>query len=88
MNEIDSEEHPALRDLPLLRFLSAEVRRQVVARFVPAAHPFGSVIVREGEPADAFYVLVSGRARVVKAILASPFSSVRASPCATTSPLR
>jgi HlyB family type I secretion system ABC transporter len=67
MNGIISEEHPALRDLPLLRFLSAEVRRQVVARFVPAAHPFGSVIVREGEPADAFYVLVSGRARVVKA---------------------
>lgn len=67
MNGITSEEHPALRDLPLLRFLSAEVRRQVVDRFVPAAHPFGSVIVREGEPADAFYVLVSGRARVVKA---------------------
>lgn len=67
MDGITSEEHPALRDLPLLRFLSAEVRRQVVDRFVPAAHPFGSVIVREGEPADAFYVLVSGRARVVKA---------------------
>src|SRR5205823_13629205 len=28
--------------------------------------PFGEVIVREGEPADAFYLLVSGTARVVK----------------------
>jgi len=27
---------------------------------------FGSVIVREGEEADAFYVLASGTARVVK----------------------
>lgn len=66
INGTASGEHPALRDLSLLRFLSPEVRRQVVERFVPAAYPFGSVIVREGEPADAFYVLVSGRARVVK----------------------
>ena len=67
INGVVVGEHPALRDLPLLRFLPPEVRRQMVEGFVPAAHPFGSVIVREGEPADAFYVLVSGRARVVKA---------------------
>jgi len=67
INEAAAEEHPALRDLPLLGFLPPEVRRQMVERFVPAAYPFGSVIVREGEPADAFYVLVAGRARVVKA---------------------
>jgi ATP-binding cassette subfamily B protein len=67
INEAAAEEHPALRDLPLLGFLPPEVRRQMVERFVPAAYPFGSVIVREGEPADAFYVLVSGRARVVNA---------------------
>lgn len=29
-------------------------------------HEFGDVIVREGEPADAFFVLTLGRARVVK----------------------
>jgi len=66
LNDPAAEEHPALRDLPFLRFLPPEVRRQVADRFMPAAHPFGSVIVREGETADAFYVLVSGRVRVVK----------------------
>jgi HlyB family type I secretion system ABC transporter len=49
-----------------LGFLSPEVRATVADRFVRVTHPFGSVIVREGDPADAFYVLVSGRARVVK----------------------
>jgi CRP-like cAMP-binding protein len=53
-------------DLPLLRFLSDEVRSQVVARFVPVTYPFGGVLATQGEPADALYVLVSGRARVIK----------------------
>jgi ATP-binding cassette subfamily B protein len=55
-----------LDDLPLLAQLPSEMRAQVIARFLPVTQAFGSVIVREGEPADAFYVLVSGRARVVK----------------------
>jgi HlyB family type I secretion system ABC transporter len=41
---------------PRLRDLFQEVR-----------YDFGDVIIREGEDADAFYVLVSGRARIVKA---------------------
>jgi ATP-binding cassette subfamily B protein len=56
----------ALRDVPLLALLPGDLRPLVADRFVPASHAFGSVIVREGEPADAFYVLVSGRARVIK----------------------
>ena len=56
----------ALERLPLLQALPPEVRIEIKRRFVHAAHPFGAVIVREGEPADALYVLASGRARVVK----------------------
>src|SRR6185369_2072759 len=56
----------ALGKLPLLEFLPAAVRAQVARRFVPISYAFGAVIVREGDPADALYVLVSGRARVVK----------------------
>ena len=47
--------------------LPADVRALVESAFVPVAFPFGAVIVREGEEADAFYLLLSGTARVVKA---------------------
>jgi HlyB family type I secretion system ABC transporter len=61
------EARALLHDLPLLKFLPPDVRQQVVDSFVRASFNFGDAIVREGEDADAFYVLVSGRARVVKA---------------------
>ncbi len=38
----------------------------MVESFVPVSFAFGTPIIREGEPADAFYVLTSGRARVLK----------------------
>ena len=66
MSERAAVEHAALRDLPLLRFLAPEIRQEVTRLFVPAAYSFGSVIVRQGEPADAFYVLASGRARTAR----------------------
>src|SRR6202040_4244929 len=55
-----------LDNLPLLELLPPDARQLVVDSFVPVAFPFGSVIVTEGEEADAFYVLATGRARVVK----------------------
>jgi HlyB family type I secretion system ABC transporter len=62
----DDESRASLHDLPLLAFLPPAVRDLVVDSFVPESFEFGSPIVREGDKADAFYVLVSGRARVVK----------------------
>ena len=62
----DALDDSALERLPLLESMPADVRAQVRRRFVRAAHPFGAAIVREGEPADALYVIASGRARVVK----------------------
>ena len=56
----------ALEELPILQFLPPDVRAIVAASFVPARYTFGDLIVREGEAADALYVLVAGRARVVK----------------------
>jgi ATP-binding cassette subfamily B protein len=55
-----------LDDLPILRFLPDDTRTRVVRRFVPVSFPFGGILSSEGEVADAIYVLVSGRARVVK----------------------
>ena len=64
VSEADVEQ--ALGDLPALSLLTEEVRRLVAASFEPVSFPFGAVIVREGEPADAFYLLTGGTARVVK----------------------
>jgi ATP-binding cassette subfamily B protein len=55
-----------LDELPILRFLPEDVRTRIVRRFTPASFSFGSIIAEEGAPTDAWYVLVSGRARVVK----------------------
>ncbi|HXJ79799.1 MAG TPA: peptidase domain-containing ABC transporter [Candidatus Methylomirabilis sp.] len=61
-----SETRDTLHHLPILRLLSPEVRNLVIDTFVPESFAFGDVIVREGDDADALYVIVSGRARVVR----------------------
>ncbi len=55
-----------LDELPAFRAMPDDVRRLVGESFEPVAYDFGQVIVREGDPADAFYVVVSGSARVLK----------------------
>src|SRR5215472_6784135 len=59
-------ERDLLEGLAILRFLPQSARALVVDSFVPVSFSFGDIIVREGDPADAFYVLVSGRARIIK----------------------
>ncbi len=51
---------------PLLELLPPELRKLVKDSFEPRSASFGDDIVREGDEADAFYVVVSGRARAVK----------------------
>jgi HlyB family type I secretion system ABC transporter len=58
--------HPVLRDLQMLEFMPDELRRLVAESFVPLTFPFGALIVREGDEADALFVLASGRARAVQ----------------------
>jgi ATP-binding cassette subfamily B protein len=55
-----------LADLPLLRFLPPDTRTLVVDSFEPVTFTFGQTIVREGEDADAFFVITAGQARVIK----------------------
>jgi ATP-binding cassette subfamily B protein len=47
--------------------LPEDLRKLVMDSFVPVSSSFGMEIVREGDEADAFYVIESGRARVLKA---------------------
>jgi ATP-binding cassette subfamily B protein len=56
----------SLDDLALLRFLPDAARSAAVRRFVPLSFPFGAVIVAEGTTTDAMYVLIAGRARLVR----------------------
>lgn len=53
-------------ELPAFAILPDEVRTLVAESFEPVSFPFGAVIVREGDEADAFFVLAAGSARVVK----------------------
>lgn len=62
----ESRPSPSAR-IGFLQFLSPDLRTLVESSFVPVQFAFGTPIVREGDDADAFYVIVSGRARVVKA---------------------
>ena len=60
-----------LDGLPLLQFLPPDARELVINSFEPGSFAFGTPIVRENEPADALYVLVAGRARILKAASAN-----------------
>src|SRR5262249_35165326 len=55
-----------LDELPGFDEMSEEIRRLVVDACELVSYEFGNVIVREGDDADAFHVVVSGTARVVK----------------------
>jgi ATP-binding cassette subfamily B protein len=55
-----------LAELPMLKLLTPDLRRLVTNSFVRASFDFGDVIVKEGDEADGFYVLVSGSARAFK----------------------
>ncbi len=59
-----------LRESPLertvFRFLGAGARAALLERFTPCRFAFGDVVVRQGEEADAYYVMTEGRARVLR----------------------
>jgi len=55
-----------LRRSELFRFLPEESFDDVAELFSLRSFDFGEVIVRQGQESDAYYVLVSGRARVVR----------------------
>jgi ABC-type bacteriocin/lantibiotic exporter with double-glycine peptidase domain/CRP-like cAMP-binding protein len=54
-----------LANLPLLEGLPDEVRSLIERCFVPVELEFGEAVVHQGDPPDAYYVIVAGTARVV-----------------------
>ncbi len=61
-----SEKEISLEELPMMMFLSPELKDLVMDCFVPASFQFGDDILTEGEQIDAVYVLTEGRARMIK----------------------
>ena len=56
----------AIEDATFFRFLTPALRDRVASACREVSCGFGDLIVREGEPGDAYYILTAGRARVVK----------------------
>lgn len=54
----------ALHPIPLLSALSEAAFRRVLGTLVLRRLPAGALVIREGEPGDAFYFVASGRLRV------------------------
>ena len=61
-----TQDEEVLRRSSIFRFLPDEHFDKLRALFVEEEYEFGDVIVKQGDPADAFYVLISGRLRAVK----------------------
>jgi len=55
-----------LRTAPVFRKLSPDDRVRVAAHASVRTYPRGSVIFSEGEPAETFYMVTSGRVKVFK----------------------
>lgn len=66
LTELGADECAALQRNPLWRMLDAEAQALLGSRLQLLRQPFGDVLVREGEPADAYYILLRGRARVLR----------------------
>src|ERR687891_803823 len=60
------EPRSLLENLPVFALLPPDIKKLIFDSFVPADYSFGTPIIQEGEEPDGFYVLVSGKARVVK----------------------
>src|SRR5437016_2321887 len=63
---MNAKDFDLLRRSDLFRFLPDEHFEKIRPLLQEERHDFGDLIVKQGEPASAFYILISGRARVVK----------------------
>ena len=62
--EVPVQELELLRAVPMFAPLAPPILERLAARAIRVAVPAGEAIIREGEPGDRFYVVVSGRVEV------------------------
>ena len=56
----------ALASIPMFRHLGARQRARLAQHFCRRSYPPGAVIVRQGDTSMSFYVVLSGKVRVVR----------------------
>src|ERR1041385_3913235 len=61
-----AEDSEILRRSSVFRFLSDEHFEAIESLLQEEQYGFGDVIVKQGDPADSFYILTRGRARALK----------------------
>ena len=61
-----TEVEDVLAAIPMFRHLGARQRSRLAQHFCRRAYPPGAVIVRQGDTSMSFYVVLSGRVRVVR----------------------
>ena len=65
-SHISKEQADVLSRCSLFRFVPEGHRARLHELFKYGRYEFGDLIIKQGDPADAFFVLVSGRAHVVR----------------------
>ncbi len=66
MTELSTDELDRLvEENTVLGTMDADARRQLRAALEPVSVPGGTVLIREGDPADCLYLVAAGRLRVV-----------------------
>ena len=63
---MNTHDDALLRRTSLFKLLPDEIYEKIVPLMQGEHYEFGEIIVKEGDPADSFYVLTSGRARAIK----------------------
>jgi len=62
---VSEEVLQTLADFPFFRAIDRTELEEVVRAFTLVKHPAGTVVLRQGEPGGEFYIIVSGRVRVL-----------------------
>ncbi|MGI8481564.1 MAG: cyclic nucleotide-binding domain-containing protein, partial [Chthoniobacterales bacterium] len=61
-----TQDEEILRRSALFQFLPPEHFETLRSHLQEEEYEFGDIIVKQGDPADAFYVLITGRGRALK----------------------